>query len=57
MDRDEILCNCFSVTAGDIEDAFNEGLKTYEEIQEKTSCGAGCGVCEQSIREFIDNLK
>ena len=56
MDRDKTICRCFKVSAGAIEDAVKDGAKTFEEVQEKTSCSTGCGGCEDEVRELIDEL-
>ena len=56
MDRDKIVCRCFKVSAGTIEDAVKDGAKTFEEVQAQTNCGCGCGCCESEVREIIDEL-
>ena len=39
MDRDEIVCNCMGVTAGEIQDAIEGGASTVEQVQEVTGAG------------------
>lgn len=56
MDRDEIICNCFNISAGDIEDAYNNGATTYEQLQDETSCGTACGSCEQDVLDLLEKL-
>lgn len=56
MDKDETICTCFGLTVGDIEEAYNNGAKTYEELQDATSCGTACGMCEDDIRGLIEKL-
>lgn len=57
MNRDEIICNCFEVTRGTIEDAIREkGLKTVEEVGEATQAGTGCGGCQDLIQEILDEV-
>ncbi len=56
MERNETVCNCMSVTAGDIEDAIKNGAKSFEEVQEKTQVGTGCGGCEDSAKELVAEL-
>lgn len=57
MDRDNVICTCFQITNGDIEDAVKEGASTYEDLQDKTGCGTGCGCCEDEVKELLDELK
>ena len=53
--REEIICDCFSVSRGTIEDAIREkGLKTVEQVGEATDAGTGCGGCQEKIGKFIE---
>lgn len=55
--RDEIICNCFSVSRGTIEDAIKEkGLKSVEQVGEATEAGTGCGGCHEKIQEILDEI-
>lgn len=56
MDRDKIICRCFKVSAGAIEDAVKSGAKTFEQVQAKTNCSTGCGCCEQDVIALINDL-
>ncbi len=57
MDRNEIICNCFGVSRGDIEDAINtKGLKTVEQVSEATDAGTGCGGCVDEIQKILDEI-
>ena len=55
MDRDEVVCNCMGVTAGEIIAAINFGAGTIEEIQEATGAGPVCGGCISDIEELLKN--
>lgn len=55
-DMNEIICHCLNVSAGDIKNAMDDGAKTYEEVQEITQCGTGCGSCEEDVRALIKEL-
>ncbi|MCI9163203.1 MAG: (2Fe-2S)-binding protein [Lachnospiraceae bacterium] len=54
MDRDEIVCNCMGVTAGEIMDAIEAGAKTVEDIQEATGAGTVCGGCIGDIEHLLE---
>lgn len=56
MDRNKVICRCFNITAGAIEDAVKSGATTFEDVQAKTSCSTGCGCCEQDVRDLINEL-
>ena len=45
-------CHCKNVTYAKIQAAVAQGAKTYEQVQQRTGCGTGCGQC----REFIEHL-
>lgn len=56
MDRDDIVCNCMGVTAGEIQDAIEGGASTVEEVQEATGAGTVCGGCLEEIQKMVEEL-
>jgi bacterioferritin-associated ferredoxin len=56
MNNDDVVCNCINVTVQDIKDAIDNGAKSFEDVQEATQVGTGCGACEESVRELVDKL-
>lgn len=56
MNREQVICRCFKVTAGDIEDAVKNGATSFKEVQDITKCSNGCGCCELDIRDLIEKL-
>lgn len=56
MDRDEIVCNCMGVTAGEIQDAIEGGASTVEQVQEATGAGTVCGGCLEEIQKMVEDL-
>lgn len=57
MDLDEIVCHCNEVSYGDIVNAIKEkGLKTVDEVGEATEAGTGCGGCQDTIQEILDEI-
>ena len=43
MERNDVVCDCFAVTMGEIEDAIRtKNLKTVEQVGEFTNAGTGC---------------
>ena len=53
MDRDEIVCNCMGITAGEIREAIEKGAKTVEDIQDATGAGTVCGGCISDIEKLL----
>lgn len=53
MERDEIICNCMSVTYGEIVDAIAAGAKTLDSLQEATQAGTGCGGCVPRLEDIL----
>lgn len=53
---EQIMCQCFNVTKGDIKKAINEGLKSLSEIAEKTGATRGCGRCKDIIQNYINEI-
>lgn len=57
MDRNDVVCDCFTVTMGEIEDAIKaKNLKTVEQVGEVTNAGTGCGGCVDKIQAILDRV-
>ncbi|MBN7574119.1 MULTISPECIES: (2Fe-2S)-binding protein [Clostridium] len=56
MDDDKIICGCKNVKVKDIKNAIANGAKSFEDVQEKTEVGTGCGHCVESNRVLVDEL-
>lgn len=54
MNLDKIVCDCMSVTAGDIKEAVVNGASTLEEVQDATQAGTVCGGCVDEIQHLVD---
>ena len=56
MNREDIVCACLGITYGEIEDAVKDGVRTYEELEERTGEGTICGLCVDSVKEMLEGL-
>ena len=56
MDMEKIVCNCYSITNGDIKEAVDNGATTLEEVQETTGAGTACGVCLDDLQRLVDEF-
>jgi nitrogen fixation NifU-like protein len=50
------ICHCLGISDKDIEDAYNHGARTWEQLQEATKIGTGCGSCKEKALEFLHGL-
>ncbi|MDR1410871.1 MAG: iron-sulfur cluster assembly scaffold protein [Spirochaetaceae bacterium] len=50
------ICHCMGITDKDIEDAYNHGARTWEQLQEATKIGTGCGSCKEKALEYLHGL-
>lgn len=57
MDREQVICPCLDVTAGQIMDAYEEGATTVDAIKEITGAGTVCGACIDEIENLLSELK
>lgn len=56
-DMDQIICNCFQVTKREIIEAIKEKkLTTVDQVGEATNAGTGCGGCQDTIQEILDEI-
>jgi len=56
MDNEDVICDCFNVTVEDVKNAIKNGAKSFEEVQDATSIGTGCGGCLESNKELVAKL-
>jgi nitrogen fixation NifU-like protein len=49
----QIICNCLGITDKDIEDAFHNGARTWEALQQATKLGTVCGGCKTKAMELL----
>jgi len=55
VNKDKIICNCFSVTEHSIKEAIeHNGAKTVEDITALTYAGGACGRCRGNIQAIIN---
>ncbi len=57
LEDDKIVCRCFQVSVKDLKEAIKDGHKTFEDIQEVTSVGTGCGSCVEYAKKIIEEIK
>jgi nitrogen fixation NifU-like protein len=51
------ICHCLGITDKDIEDAFQNGARTWDHLQQATKIGTGCGSCKQKALELLHGLE
>lgn len=56
MSNDTIICNCYGITVEDIKNAIKNGATSFEEVQEVTGVGTGCGVCLNNAENLVKDL-
>ena len=50
------ICHCLGITDKDIENAFQNGSRTWEQLQQATKIGTACGACKEKASEFLHGL-
>jgi nitrogen fixation NifU-like protein len=50
------ICHCLGITDKDIENAFQNGARTWEQLQQATKIGTVCGKCKDSAMELMHGL-
>lgn len=56
QDNDKVVCGCFNVTEQDLKNAIQNGAKSFEEVQDVTKVGTGCGKCVGSNKALVNEL-
>jgi nitrogen fixation NifU-like protein len=47
------ICHCLGITDKDIENAFHQGSRTWEDLQQATKIGTVCGGCKEKALELL----
>jgi nitrogen fixation NifU-like protein len=47
------ICHCLGITDKDIENAFHNGARTWEGLQQATKIGTVCGGCKDKAMELL----
>ena len=50
------ICHCLGITDKDIENAFQQGARTWEQLQQATKIGTVCGGCKDRALELLHGL-
>jgi len=50
------ICHCLGITDKDIEVAFQQGARNWEQLQQATKIGTVCGNCRKDAEELLHNL-
>jgi len=54
--QDKVLCECHNVTLNDMKKHIKEGVKTFEELQEKTNISTDCPPCKEENEKLFKKL-
>jgi len=52
-----VICHCLNVTDKDIEAAFHNGARNWEQLQYATKIGTVCGSCKEKAVELLHGLQ
>ena len=52
-----IICTCLGITDIDIENAFQAGSRTWEQLQQATKIGTVCGQCKDKAMAHMHGLE
>ncbi|MDR2304356.1 MAG: (2Fe-2S)-binding protein [Treponema sp.] len=50
------ICTCLSITDKDIEHAYQNGARSWEDLQAATKIGTGCGKCKDKALDLLHSL-
>jgi nitrogen fixation NifU-like protein len=51
------ICHCLGITDKDIENAFQNGARNWENLQQATKIGTVCGSCKEKALELLHGLE
>ena len=56
MKKDKVVCNCYNVTVGEMEEAVAKNATSFEEIQDETNVSLCCGAWKINIMRKLINI-
>ena len=51
------ICHCLGITDKDLENAFHQGARTWDSLQQATKIGTVCGKCKEKAMELIHGFE
>ncbi len=54
MNRDVLVCRCKNVLSGSIIDTVEQGVDTFEKVQNQTGVATGCGHCINKAKAVFE---
>ncbi|MCL2007667.1 MAG: iron-sulfur cluster assembly scaffold protein [Treponema sp.] len=51
------ICHCLEITDKDIEKAFLQGARSWEQLQAATKIGSSCGDCKEAAMDLLHGLE
>jgi len=51
------ICHCLGITDKDIENAFQNGARNWDDLQQATKIGTVCGSCKTKAMELLHGLE
>jgi len=51
------ICHCLNITDKDIENAFQNGARNWEQLQQATKIGTVCGACREKAEDLLHGLE
>jgi nitrogen fixation NifU-like protein len=52
-----VICHCVGITDKDIETAFHNGARNWEQLQQATKIGTVCGGCKDKAMELLHGFE
>ena len=53
----KIICNCLGISDKDIENAYLNGARNWEQLQQATKIGTVCGSCKDTAMELMHGFE
>ena len=50
------ICHCLAITDKDIENAFQKGARSWDDLQKATKIGTACGSCKEKAANLLHGL-
>ena len=56
-ENETVVCNCLGITDKDLETAWKNGARSWEDMQAATKIGTSCGKCREKAMELLHEFE
>ena len=57
MEGNRLICGCMRIYEKEIREAYEQGARTFSDVQKMTQAGTSCGNCRILVEKVLRSLE